>query len=252
MKKQAAKRRKPVRRKRPADARKASLSASDIGAIRQRLMESLIEDGSLEDGGLEEMIEELLAAELDEPDDTLDPEMLSEFGEALEEARVNANGGDPGARETLEAVRAVIDKAARRDEIDPRMLMMLGQVFAAARLDIGDAARASMARILKSAGSDGLKEELFPFVSGAYSAGRATMTRSRSTTSSPRSSISFRQITKPRRSQGWRPGRTRWDGGSPSDSCCIQRSWWRWRRFAGWPGRTLAAIWNLKAAAGFE
>jgi len=162
MKKQAAKRRKPARRKRTANARTAGLSASDIGAIRRRLIESLIEDGGPEDHGLEEMVEELLAAGLDASDDMPDPEMLSEFGDALEEARINANGGDPGARETLETVRAVIDKAARRDGIDPRMLMMLGQLFAAARLDIGDAARASMARILKSAGGDGLKEDSFP------------------------------------------------------------------------------------------
>ena len=134
MKKQAAKRRKPARRKRPGNARTAGLSASDIGAIRRRFIESLIEDGGPEDGGLEEMVEELLAPGLDAPDDMPDPEMLSEFGEALEEARINANGGDPGARETLETVRAIIDKAARRDEIDPRMLMMLGQLFAAARL----------------------------------------------------------------------------------------------------------------------
>jgi hypothetical protein len=159
MKKQATKRRKPPRRKPTAKAR---LSAPDIGAIRQRLIESLIEDAGPEDGGLEEMVEELLAAGLDAPDDMLDTEMLSEFSEALEEARINANGGDPAARETLETVRAIIDKAARRDEIDPRMLMMLGQLFAATRLDIGDAARASMARILKSAGSDGLMEDSLP------------------------------------------------------------------------------------------
>ena len=132
MKKQATKRRKPARRKPHREARAAS-APPDIGAIRQRLIESLIEDAGPEDGGLEEMVEELLAAGLDAPDDMLDTEMLSEFSEALEEARINANGGDPAARETLETVRAIIDKAARRDEIDPRMLMMLGQLFAATR-----------------------------------------------------------------------------------------------------------------------
>jgi hypothetical protein len=145
MKKQEAKRRKPTRRKHTASERKARLRASSISSSRRRL-EDLLDDGSLE-----EMIEELLAIELDGPDEAPDPEMIYEIGEALDEARVSANGGDPGARETLETVHLIIDKAARRDEIDPRILMILGQLFAAMQLDIGDAARASMARILKSA-----------------------------------------------------------------------------------------------------
>jgi hypothetical protein len=156
MKKQEAKRRKPTRRKHTASERKARLSASNISASRRRL------EGLLEDDSLEEMIEELLAAGLDGPDEAPDPEMISEIGEALDEARVNANGGDPGARETLETVHAMIDKAARRDEIDPRILMILGQVFAAMQLDIGEAARASMARILKSAGATEGTEGPFP------------------------------------------------------------------------------------------
>jgi hypothetical protein len=156
MKKQEAKRRKPTRRKHTASERKARLRASSISSSRRRL-EDLLDDGSLE-----EMIEELLAAELDAPDEAPDPEMISEIGDALDEARVNANGGDPAARETLETVHLIIDKAARRDEIDPRILMILGQLFAATQLDIGDAARASMARILKSAGTTEGTEGAFP------------------------------------------------------------------------------------------
>ena len=75
---------------------------------------------------------------------------MSELAEALDEARVDANGGDPEARQTLKAVRDRIDKAARRDEIHPGILILLGRLFAGSQVDIGDAARASMGRMVSA------------------------------------------------------------------------------------------------------
>ena len=53
----------------------------------------------------------------------------------------------PRPGNSLKAVRETIDKAARRDEIHPSVLMILGRLFSGAKVDIGDAARASMGRM---------------------------------------------------------------------------------------------------------
>ena len=144
MKKLAAKRRNPVRRK-PAKARKVHL---DIDTIRQLLLAERIEADSLED-----MIEDLIDAPLDDPDGGLELETLAEISNALCETRVDANGGAHEARETLKWVSAIIDEAAQQDEIAPATLMLLGRLFAGAQLDVGEAARASMGRFLKAAQS---------------------------------------------------------------------------------------------------
>ena len=63
--------------------------------------------------------------------------MLSELNEALNQARLDAAGGDIEARKTLKNIRAMIDDAAARDAIHPAMLMMLGRLFAGAQIEIG-------------------------------------------------------------------------------------------------------------------
>src|SRR5271166_4231249 len=144
MKKLAAKRRKPVRRKPTVSAAKTKLRLAELEAIERFLADQAGDDG------LVDMIEELIDTPLDSDDDIPDADTLAEFSDALDRVRVDANGGDPEARESLKEARGIIDRAARRDEIDPRILMTLGHVFATAQVDIGEAARASAARFLKS------------------------------------------------------------------------------------------------------
>ena len=87
---------------------------------------------------------------------------LAEISDALEEARVDANGGAHEARETLKRVLAIIDEAAQQDEIVPPTLMLLGRLFADAQLDVGEAARASMGRLLMAARSGHAGNERLP------------------------------------------------------------------------------------------
>ncbi len=101
------------------------------------------------------MIADILSADLDHPDDIPDAEMLSELNEALNQARLDAAGGDIEARKTLKNIRAMIDEAAVRDAIHPAMLMMLGRLFASARIEIGEPARAALGRALGPGSSKG-------------------------------------------------------------------------------------------------
>ena len=76
-------------------------------ALRRLLAEELPPDDDLAD-----MIADILSADLDDPDDIPDAEMLSELNEALNQARLDAAGGDIEARKTLKNIRAMIDEAA--------------------------------------------------------------------------------------------------------------------------------------------
>ena len=143
MKKLAAKSRKPARRKRSATGTGVSFRDVDMTALRRLLAEELRPDDDLAD-----MIADVLSADLDHPDDIPDAEMLSELNEALNQARLDAVGGDIEARKTLKNIRAMIDEAAAQDAIHPATLMMLGQLFASARIEIGASARAALGRAL--------------------------------------------------------------------------------------------------------
>ena len=116
----------------------------DIEPLRRLLADEF----ALEDKGLEEMVEAFLSAQPEDVEDMPDAEATFELAEALDEARVDANGGSVEARAALKAVRDKIDEAARRDEVHLGILILLGRVFAGSQLDIGEAARASIGRML--------------------------------------------------------------------------------------------------------
>jgi hypothetical protein len=143
MKKLASKPRKPARRERSATGTGVSFRDIDMTALRRLLAEELPPDDDLAD-----MISDILSADLDDPDDIPDAEMLSELNEALNQARLDAAGGDIEARKTLTKIRAMIDEAAVRDAIHPAMLMMLGRLLAGAQIEICEPARAALGRAL--------------------------------------------------------------------------------------------------------
>ncbi len=137
MRKLAVKR-KPARKKRGASPLDTLFAGVDMSMLRRLLADEL----PLEEETLEEMVDRFVSLEPREGED------MSKLSDALERARIDANGGDPEARETLKAVREKIDKAARRDEIHPGVLILLGRLFAESQVDIGDGARALMGRMV--------------------------------------------------------------------------------------------------------
>lgn len=148
MKKPAAKPKKPAiktaSRKKRAGPLDGLISDADLDLVRRLFLEAMPDD----DRSAEAMIESFLSADPTDADDAPDAETMSELAEELDRLRVDANGGDPDARAELRAVRQRIDNAARRNEIHPGILLMLGRLFAGAQVDIGDAARASMGRMV--------------------------------------------------------------------------------------------------------
>ena len=147
MKKLAAKpqTRKPARKeKRGASPRDTPFAGVDIAMLRRLLADEL----PLEEESLEEKVDKFLSVRPESVEEMPDEGAMSELAEELDRLRVDANGGDREARETLKAVREKIDEAARRDEIHPGVLILLGRLFAGSQVDIGDAARAAMGRMV--------------------------------------------------------------------------------------------------------
>jgi hypothetical protein len=147
MKKPAAKRKRPhsdeAKMKTRSSRRDKPAAGVDLGLLR-RLLDAL----PGEDRSLEDMIEEFIAVDPTDIEDMPEVEAMSELAEELDRLRVDANGGDPGAREALKRAREIIDEAALRDEIHPGALMMLGRAFEGSHVDIGDPARASLGRMI--------------------------------------------------------------------------------------------------------
>ncbi len=143
-KKVAARGRKTTRRKHASPHE--LFAGVDMNLLRQLLVEEL----PLEDESLKDMVDAFLSTQPEELDDMPSAEAMSQLAEELERVRIDANGGDPDARQALKAVRETIDKAARRDDIHFTVLMILGRLFSGAKVDIGDAARASMGRMVSA------------------------------------------------------------------------------------------------------
>ncbi len=148
MKKLATKRRKPPRRKRNAEPKDTRSRNVDIDLLRWLSADEWPPD----EDDLEDMIADILSAEPHEIENMPSAVALSELGVALDQTRLDAAGGDSEARLTLTNIHAMIDEAAARDAINPAMLMLLGRLFAAAQIEIGDAARAAMGRALDFGG----------------------------------------------------------------------------------------------------
>lgn len=119
-------------------------SGVDIEGLRNMLLDAV----ATEDGSVEDMITEFVSAEPTSLDEMPDSDAIAELCEELDRLRIDANGGDPEAREALKRARGLIDEAAERDLIHPGILMILGRAFAGSQVDIGDPARASMGRMV--------------------------------------------------------------------------------------------------------
>ena len=153
MKRPARKTQKPQSQKRSASKRGAKAPAVRFGGAELDFIREILTSGVWEEDeerdSLEDMIDELLTAEPGDERGDL-PELLEDIADALQDARLDADGGHTEARETLRNVRAMIDRAADRDTINPRVLLFLGRLFAKAEIDAGEAARAAMARLAAS------------------------------------------------------------------------------------------------------
>ena len=133
MKKLSTKKQKSPKANRRPKRAAATVEQVDMGLIPQLLSDYF----PLKEDGLEQILEPILNAQPEEAEDMPSAESLSELGEILEQTRLDVSGGDPQARETLKSAHAMIDEAAERDAIHPAVLIVLGRLFAGAKIDIG-------------------------------------------------------------------------------------------------------------------
>ena len=101
---------------------------------------------------------DLLTAEVGKkrPNGALCEALLFMFGQALDEARMALEGGAGGAMMRLIAeVRQKLIEAAEARRLPPEVMMVVGQQFAAAKLDLGDELRALTLALSQQAASTG-------------------------------------------------------------------------------------------------
>jgi hypothetical protein len=156
MKKSSSKRRKAPHRKRRAGPKDTFFPDVDLDLVRRLLADRFPSD----EEDLVDMVQDYLSLEPDIFEDMPDDESIIDLDRALDRTRLKAAGGDARARETLDEIRATIDEAANRDAINPAMLMMLGRSFAAANVEIGNAARSAMRRAVEFGDFRAVADEL--------------------------------------------------------------------------------------------
>ena len=158
MKKPVKTRPKATPRQRRASALDSILGSEELALIRQLIAD----EAARADPDVETLLQRALSiARSPDAGNNRGDRTLSDLADALNQVRIDANGGDAEARRVLKAVHRSFDEAAERDEIHPVYLIMLGHAFAAAGLEIGDAPRAALARALRVADGIGAGEEVY-------------------------------------------------------------------------------------------
>lgn len=84
----------------------------------------------------------------------LDNERLTDLVVELSDLRVDSNGGDPKAREKIQAIYDLLDNAIEGHSLHPIDMMMTGKIFSDAGLAVPDSLRKAMAEALQAAPPD--------------------------------------------------------------------------------------------------
>lgn len=100
---------------------------------------------------------DLLIAEVGKkrPSDALCEALLFMMGQVLDETRMAVEGGSEPAINLIAEVREKLVTAAERGHLPPEVMMVIGQQFAAAKLDLGDELRALTLALSEQAASHG-------------------------------------------------------------------------------------------------
>ena len=128
---------------------KLSLNDETLSA----LMETLLARGALGEQG--PSADELFGDLLDRIEDAgieKAGDVFAELIPALDETRMDANGGDPEAREALREIDRMLREAVADDILGPGDMMIIGKIFADAGLPPPEHLKAAFARAWKEAG----------------------------------------------------------------------------------------------------
>ena len=89
------------------------------------------------------------------PNDALCEALLYMMGQALDETRMAVEGGSEPAKNLVEEVRQKLVTAAESGLLPPEVMMVVGQQFTAAKLDLGDELRALTLALSEQAATHG-------------------------------------------------------------------------------------------------
>jgi hypothetical protein len=87
----------------------------------------------------------------DHVDEDAQNELLADLVLELSELKVASNGGDPEAREKIQAIYDLLDNAIERHAVTPADLMLTGKIFADAGWAVPDSLTQAMAEALQTA-----------------------------------------------------------------------------------------------------
>ena len=81
-------------------------------------------------------------------------ELLTDLVVELSDLKIDSNGGDPEAREKIQAIYDLLDNAIEGHSLHPIDMMMTGKIFSDAGLAVPDSLRKAMAEALQAAPPD--------------------------------------------------------------------------------------------------
>ena len=81
-------------------------------------------------------------------------ELLTDLVVGLSDLKIDSNGGDPEAREKIQAIYDLLDNAIEGHSLHPIDMMMTGKIFSDAGLAVPDSLRKAMAEALQAAPPD--------------------------------------------------------------------------------------------------
>jgi hypothetical protein len=127
---------------------------------------------------------------------------LTDLVVELSDLKVGSNGGDPEAREKIQAIYDLLDNAIEGHSLHPIDLMMTGKIFSDAGLAVPDSLRKAMTEALQAAPPDTQGVAGNDIVSPFYNQRQDSRSPATSTSTSESPQI-FLRFSSPRRGKFW-------------------------------------------------
>ena len=161
--KQATKARKPSKTKVPTQKGKGlvnpnldMLNDDLVAMLRQTVQKEMGFDSEMfgPEDPVDLFAEYLESCALGDVDGGEKTELLTGLVVELSDLKVDSNGGNPGAREKIQAIYDLLDTAIEGHSLHPIDMMMTGKIFSDAGWAVPDSLRKAMAEVLQAAPPD--------------------------------------------------------------------------------------------------
>ena len=133
-----------------------NLDEDQVAMLRQTVRKEMGFDSAMfgPEDPVELFAEYLESCALGNVDEDEKNTLLTDLVVELSDLRVNSNGGDPEAREKIQAIYDLLDNAIEGHSLHPIDMMMTGKIFADAGWAVPDSLRQAIAKSLQAAPPD--------------------------------------------------------------------------------------------------